>query len=113
MLPSLSASSRAPFHRARSSDHRAMFHSIVFVHGLTGNRQNTWTDEPSKTFWPQALLAKDLSNARIMTYGYDADVMNALQPAGQNSLRDHGNSLANDLSITRMQTNSVGHFSAP
>ena len=45
---------------------------VVFVHGLHGHCRETWTktslDEPN-CFWPEDLLAKDLSNARHATLG--------------------------------------------
>jgi hypothetical protein len=84
--------------------------SIVFVHGLTGNRETTWTHKQSKTFWPQTLLARDLPNARILTFGYDADIIGALNAAGSNTLRDHGKSLANDVALRRMRSRTVGYI---
>ncbi len=82
--------------------------SIVFVHGLTGNRANTWSHKESQTLWPKDLLAKDLETARIVTFGYDADIVNALDTASSNTLRDHGNSLALTLARWRVRTKSVG-----
>ena len=82
--------------------------SIVFVHGLTGNRESTWTHKKTKTFWPQKLLPQDLPSARILTFGYDADIVEAINPASSNTLRDHGNSLANDLALRRMKSRTVG-----
>ncbi|KAJ5787953.1 hypothetical protein N7457_002943 [Penicillium paradoxum] len=66
---------------------------IVFVHGLTGNRERTWTHE-NGTFWPQDLLAKDFPNARIMTFGYDVDVFKFTSITSSDRLYDHGQSLA-------------------
>ena len=80
--------------------------SIVFVHGLTGNRETTWTYNKS-IFWPRDLLSKELPDARIFTFGYDADIIRALATAGSNTIRDHGKSLAQDLSMRRIRTNSV------
>ncbi|KAJ9656084.1 hypothetical protein H2201_008656 [Coniosporium apollinis] len=80
---------------------------IVFVHGLTGNRETTWTHKESKTFWPQTLLAHDLPNARILTFGYDADIVGALNTAGSDTLRDHGKSLANDVALRRMRSRTA------
>lgn len=82
--------------------------SIVFVHGLTGNRVNTWTHQDPQIFWPKDLLAEDLETARIVTFGYDADIVNALDTASSNTLRDHGNSLALTLARWRVKTKSVG-----
>jgi protein SERAC1 len=49
---------------------------------LTGNRQTTWTLKKTKTFWPQTPLRHDLDNARILTFGYDADIIGVLKIAG-------------------------------
>lgn len=66
--------------------------SIVFVHGLTGDRVSTWTVKPKNdgdsVFWPLDLLPKSISNARIMSFGYDADVVNFWKPASQNRIFD-------------------------
>lgn len=83
-----------------------MLCSVVFVHGLTGNRQNTWTHEDG-VFWPKDLLPEDVPTARIMTFGYDADVVGIIKTAGSNTLRDHGKSLANDLAMRRARSNST------
>src|SRR5271155_4149700 len=48
--------------------------NIVFVHGLGGSAVGTWTDDETKFFWPAALTkSAGLENARIMTYGYNAE----------------------------------------
>ncbi|OBT77638.1 hypothetical protein VF21_03713 [Pseudogymnoascus sp. 05NY08] len=74
---------------------------IVFVHGLTGNRETTWTHE-NGVFWPEQ-LALDSDTARIMTYGYDADVIKIWGMAGGNNLRNHGKSLAFGVSDRRRE----------
>ncbi|CAI7595185.1 unnamed protein product [Penicillium glandicola] len=66
---------------------------IVFVHGLTGNREKTWTHE-NGTLWPRDLLAKDLSQTRIMTFGYDVDIFNFTSITFSDRLYDHSQSLA-------------------
>ena len=81
--------------------------SIVFVHGLTGNRESTWTDKPTEVFWPKDFLAKDLPKARISTFGYDADIIQGLSVAGNGTLRDHGKALAEDLAMRRKRTDTV------
>jgi hypothetical protein len=81
----------------------------VFVHGLTGNRETTWTwsQKRETVFWPRDLLKDDLPNARIMTFGYDADIVHALTIAGSNTLRDHGKSFAHELAMRRKRTGAV------
>ena len=86
--------------------------SIVFVHGLTGNRESTWTHKTNKVFWPKDLLPKDLPKARIITFGYDADIIRGLSTVGNGTLRDHGKALAEDLAIRRKITDSVRPFIA-
>lgn len=78
---------------------------IVFVHGLTGNRESTWRYK-KEIFWPQDLLAKELPNARIFTFGYDANIVGLLKTAGSDTLRDHGKALATDVAMRRIRTDS-------
>lgn len=73
--------------------------SIVFVHGLMGHREDTWTHK-NGLFWP-ALLAKDINTARIMTFGYDASVVKLKGMVGDNNIRNHGKNLATDVSDQR------------
>jgi hypothetical protein len=80
--------------------------SVVFVHGLTGGLEKTWTHEDG-TFWPRDLLAKDFPKARILTVGYDADVTHVFAQASTNTLRDHGKALCTDVAMLRSRTSSV------
>src|SRR5436190_23554669 len=48
---------------------------ICFVHGLTGNRDSTWTAHGQSTPWPKTLLPSMLKGVRILTYGYDAYIV--------------------------------------
>jgi len=63
------------------------------VHGFTGNRDTTWTHE-NGWFWPRQ-LAQDIKIARIMTFGYDCDVVKLWGNSGY--LRNRGRDLAKDL----------------
>jgi hypothetical protein len=53
---------------------------IVAVHGLGGHYEDTWTWKPAKgkdatpCNWVKDLLPADVSNARIMSFGYDSAV---------------------------------------
>ena len=61
---------------------------ICFVHGLTGDRESTWTAPGHSVPWPSTLLPPRLRGARILTYGYDAYVMRR-SVASMNRLIDH------------------------
>lgn len=80
---------------------------IVFVHGLTGNSYDTWLEPESQTYWPVHLLSKDVPDARIMAFGYDADVTKFLGPVSQNNLRDHATGLLGRLAAVRGKDDSV------
>ena len=55
---------------------------MVFLYGLTGYREKTWTAVGEADPWLRLLLLKDLPMARIITYGYDADVLYLIRAAG-------------------------------
>jgi pimeloyl-ACP methyl ester carboxylesterase len=61
---------------------------------------STWTNSSNQN-WAQSFLPLDFPQARIMTYGYDADVVRFWTNASSNRLRDHGKSLATSLSDWR------------
>lgn len=45
-------------------------------------------------YWPQDLLPQNISNARILTYGYDADLIGGLfKGASKNNITQHGRDL--------------------
>ncbi|KAK4141525.1 vegetative incompatibility protein HET-E-1 [Dichotomopilus funicola] len=78
---------------------------ICFVHGLTGDRESTWTAEGQSTPWPKTLLPPKLEKARILTYGYDAYIVRK-GVASSNRLIDHATNLLNDLTTDRACCNA-------
>ena len=78
---------------------------ICFVHGLTGNRDSTWTADGQSTPWPKALLPPNLTKARILTWGYDAYIVRK-SVASSNRLIDHVMNLLNDLTTNRTCCNA-------
>jgi len=53
---------------------------IVFIHGLGGTSRMTWSkNKDIELFWPQMFLPleRDICRARILTFGYNADVLKA------------------------------------
>jgi len=45
---------------------------VVFVHGLSGDPQRTWTSEKSKTFWPAQLLPPILEQEKVHLHVHNA-----------------------------------------
>ena len=80
--------------------------SIVFVHGLTGKRTKTWLADGATLPWPKEMLSQKIPEARIVTYGYDADVVHFIKQAGQNTVHEHARNLAGDLTDLRHRTDS-------
>lgn len=51
---------------------------IVFIHGLGGTSHMTWSkNKDLELFWPYKFLSQEpeISQARILTFGYDADFL--------------------------------------
>ena len=46
---------------------------VIFVHGLTGDPQQTWQTPETKEFWPE-WLCEDVPEASVYTLGYPASV---------------------------------------
>jgi hypothetical protein len=78
---------------------------ICFVHGLTGNRNSTWTAHGQSTPWPRMLLPSKLKKVRILTYGYDAYIVRK-SVASSNCLTDHAMNLLKDLTDDRACCNA-------
>ncbi|KAL8697121.1 MAG: hypothetical protein Q9201_007298 [Fulgogasparrea decipioides] len=74
---------------------------VIFIHGLTGNRELTWTAKGAAACWPELFLVNDLPEARIITYGYDADVVNFWSMASQNTIADHSQKFLSSLANLR------------
>ena len=95
---------------------KLIFSSIVFVHGLQGHPEKTWTYPPPSVrrrffrsssaelstraqdtvFWPYDLLSKhpDFAQARILTWGYDTKVVSEFfGTSNQQNIYQHGNDL--------------------
>ena len=81
--------------------------SIVFVHGLTGKQLSTWTAAGAAAPWPKVLLADDIPDARISAFGYDADIVKLLGPAGQNRIRHHARNLLRGIADMWLESETV------
>ncbi|KAK0619529.1 hypothetical protein B0T14DRAFT_479768 [Immersiella caudata] len=74
---------------------------IVFVHGLTGDREKTWTAPGATEPWPKTLLPSQLPTARILTFGYDAYVTDWRGIVSQNRINNHAWNLMTSLATYR------------
>ncbi|CAG9941288.1 unnamed protein product [Clonostachys rosea f. rosea IK726] len=74
---------------------------IVFIHGLDGNREKTWTAKGADEPWPKTLLPLELPSARILTFGYDAYAVKWEKGGSQNRIRDHAWNLLTALASCR------------
>ncbi|KAL8946627.1 MAG: hypothetical protein Q9222_007002 [Ikaeria aurantiellina] len=76
---------------------------VVFVHGLNGDPHNTWTSETTKVFWPSQILPPILEEekARVLVYGYDADVTSFTDGASRDKIHNHAEHLVAELVANR------------
>ncbi|KAK5630106.1 hypothetical protein RRF57_005821 [Xylaria bambusicola] len=80
---------------------------VCFIHGLSGNRDSTWTANGQPGPWPKLFLPDRLPKARLLTFGYDAYIIRngATRAVGINSLADHARGLLHDLTNARASPN--------
>ncbi|KAF1936850.1 hypothetical protein EJ02DRAFT_413325 [Clathrospora elynae] len=77
---------------------------IVAVHGLNGHFEKTWT-AGNGVNWLRDLLPRDLPNARILSWGYDANTHG--DRVSCQYLYSHAEELVSDLCRRRKRTNST------
>lgn len=78
----------------------------VSAHTAQGNNEPAQTDLGS-VFRPQALLPKVIPDARIFTWGYDANIDGFLSTASQNTVHQHATNLLSDLADLRGSVRDV------
>jgi len=72
--------------------------NIVFVNGLGGSAEGTWTHAQIKASWPRWLSElKELEHARIMLFGYDSDWNKIWKANNVLDISDFAKQLAHDL----------------
>ena len=73
------------------------------MHGLNGDAFRTWTTEKSGICWlgDKDLLPKALKNARILTWGYNANVTSLLGSTSSDRILNHAQTLVAQLEADR------------
>ena len=51
--------------------------------------------------WPNQLLPKDIDDVHILTFGYDADIVNFWDPASCNKIINHVEKMVGALTLDR------------
>lgn len=80
--------------------------SLIAVHGLGGDAKDTWTHPESKAFWLQDFLPQRHSDARIITFSYNAAVVFGESTA---AVIDHAKSLLSSL-VDKRENLNVGTY---
>jgi len=93
---------------ATRSRQKERFTSFFKRKSTASASNNKTSEEPhTKVFWPNDYLTEDIPEARIWTYGYDADVIGGLFAANnQNTVWQHGQDLK--VRVEREIDNEVG-----
>ncbi|WAO93126.1 DUF676 domain-containing protein [Fusarium falciforme] len=76
---------------------------IVFIHGLNGDCEKTWTAKTEIQPWPKVFLPPELPNCRVLTYGYDAGVVDS----SKNRVSDHAYTLLTSLASCRQSAETA------
>lgn len=111
--------------------------SLFFVHGLSGHPIKTWSIEPQKqnkklaltrlfkrdkgvglsdapnstsVFWPRDLLPEDVPNVRIISYGYESEVLKMFATANTNNLFQHAQNMLADIQRIRSEVRSSSQY---
>jgi hypothetical protein len=83
-----------------------MHDSIIAVHGLDGKREKSWTAK-NNVNWLQDLLHSDIPQARIFSWGYEAQTHGTSSIKNQ-TIYDHARNLVSDLCRERALTDVLG-----
>ncbi|KAG2010685.1 hypothetical protein GB937_007654 [Aspergillus fischeri] len=76
---------------------------IVAVHGLNGHAVETWTARPENICWLSHpdFLPKYVPKARVLSWGYNANVSSITGPTSANGILGHAQTLVSNLEADR------------
>ena len=93
----------------QSVEHANINQSIVAIHGLEGDREDSWTADGK--LWLKDFLPESVSRARIMTWGWDG-YTSGIKYLTHQALFEHSRQLLANLSTHRM-LDDVRYFYLP
>ncbi|RSM17674.1 hypothetical protein CDV31_003444 [Fusarium ambrosium] len=76
---------------------------IVFIHGLNGDCEKTWTAKTEIQPWPKVFLPSEVPDCRVLTYGYDAGLVDS----SKNRVSDHAHTLLTSLASQRQSDDTA------
>ncbi|KAK4207664.1 hypothetical protein QBC37DRAFT_298226 [Rhypophila decipiens] len=82
---------------------------VIFVHGIKGHREQTWSQGSGGPPWPQTLLPLRMPDIRIMTFGYDANPIAWRASVSVNRIGDHSKNLLAALARHRQDKQCSAH----
>ena len=103
MPVSIQSSSKCVFCLNRTPGGSHVVSSIVAVHGLYGDSLGSWTARNAQSSWlchPE-MLPKSIPRARILTWGYDAEVTAFLGDTSSDRILQHAQTLIAHLQADR------------
>lgn len=81
--------------------------SIVAVHGLYQDQTETWTDRTAGVFWLRDFLSKQIPDARVLTYGYKAEILSTSGESSSDRILPHALTLIADLHADRQLADAI------
>ncbi|KAN0073090.1 Peptidase S8/S53 domain containing protein [Elaphomyces granulatus] len=82
---------------------------IVFLHGLRGDIEQTWTK--NGVIWPKVLLRKDVPESRIFLFGFQPSIAHG--DVANTEIQSNAEDLCSNLAAMRSSTKTVSDLRIP